>query len=326
MACNDCSDINPCTDCQEANPCYGDCGCLNPTTFDCVTKPGSHPDINVTDDMTGKQVLDAINDVIANLVLGIPPSGDDKYVKITSNDTTANYLWDKLAVSKHIGKTVINPSGNEILKLTFKPEEAVSTDPGNILDIGTDGSFRVIAPSVVNNVSVTEGTGVSVTGSGTVDDPYVISINPSITALRSCFDGVWHDITLVATGNANVVYVSGAPKYRIRHDGTIEFKGTATYNVAFGNYSSANRKFSITVGNIPSTCVTLTEQAGTQDLKSIQYIDVPQASADQIVQQYGYIIKKSTQNINIDFQSAFTNATSKSIVVSFDGAVSHPNL
>jgi hypothetical protein len=169
-----------------------------------------------------------------------------------------------------------------------------------------------------------EGVGVIVSGSGTLADPYVISTNPSIQVVRACFDSVWRPVTLIATGNPNVTYVSGSPQYRYRYDGTVEFRGSATYTVDFGAYSTSGRKYTITMGNIPTTCLSLGEQAGVKDLKSINYIDVPQASADQIVQQYGYIIRKSAQNMILEFQSSFTGSTSKSIVVNFEGCVIHP--
>jgi hypothetical protein len=79
------------------------------------------------------------------------------------------------------------------------------------------------------------------------------------------------------------------------------------------------------MGNIPTTCLTLAEQIGTADLKGINYIDAPQAG-DQITQQYGYIIRKSANNILLELQSAFIGATSKTVVVNFDGAVSHPQI
>lgn len=326
MSCNDTNPCVPCSECQDTNPCYGDCGCLNPTKFECVTNPGNHPDIGVTDDMNGKEVLDAINTTIANLVVNPPTPGTDKFVQVTANDTTTNYLWDKIAVSPHIQKSILNSSADEKLKLTLLPVELISTDGGNILDIGSDGKLRAISPSASSNTYITNGSGVTVTGSGDLGDPYVISTNPSISAAKPCFDGIWHNVTLIAIGNANVTYVSGTPKYRIRFDGSIEFKGSATFTIAFGAYTTSNRKYTITIGNIPSTCLSLTEQAGVADLKNINYIDSPQAGADQYAQQYGYIIRKSTQNVIIEFQSAFLNATSKTIVVNFDGAVSHPNI
>lgn len=263
--------------------------------------------------------------LVINAVEGGEPV--DVNAKVTSNDTTSGYLDDKIETGEFLTKNILNPGGNEQLEIDVVPVTLISGDSGNQLSIGTDGKLKTLysAPDGSETI-VQEGVGVTVTGTGTLVDPYIISTNPSIQVARPCFDGVWRNITLVATGNPNVTYTSGAPQYRYRFDGTIEFRGTATYNVAFGTYQTANRKYTITIGNIPTTCLTLGEQAGTRDLKGINYIDIPQASADQIVQQYGYIIRKSTQNIVVEFQSSFTNATSKSIVVSFDGAVSHPTI
>lgn len=329
-----CSDTNPCSDpCQETNPCYDNCGCINPTTFECVTKPGVYSYISVTNNMNGQQVISAINDAIGELSAAIGAITDpvdntnDIYSKVSDNDSTTGYLDTKLEVGPYLAKTILSPGGNEKLRFNVIPGNLISANSGNLLSLGSDGKFNVQIPEPDGTeTKIVEGSGVTVTGTGSASDAYVISINPSITAARSCFTGVWQDITLVTVSNSNVTYVSGAPKYRIRYDGTIEFKGNATYTVDFGAYSTGNRKQLATIGNLATSCITLTEHAGVSDLKGINYIDVPQVSADQIVQQYGYIIRKSVQNIIIEFQSSFTASTTKTIVVSFDGVVSHPNI
>lgn len=261
--------------------------------------------------------------MVINAVDGGTPI--DINAKVTSNDTTSGYLNSKLTVGTHLTKTIINPSGNENLKFDVDPETLISEDAGNQLILGDDGLLKTLYTTPDGSeTKVIEGVGVIVSGTGTLADPYIISTNPSIQIVRSCFDSVWRDITLVATGNANVVYSAGVPQYRYRFDGSVEFRGQATYTVDFGAYSTSNRKYTITIGNIPTTCLTGGELAGTADLKAITYIDVPQASADQITQQYGYIIRKSTANLIVEFQSSFTASTSKSIVVNFEGCVIHP--
>ncbi len=322
-----CTHANPCNECEQctSNPCYENCGCLNPTTFECITKPGTHTALGVTNDMNGYEVLLAINTIINNLTVDPPEPGADIYVKVSSTDTTSDYLSDKLVTGSFLTSSILNPSGNEALRINANLPAMISTDAGNELEIGTDNKLRVIQTPIIPDVVVLGGSGVTVSGTGPAADPYVVSINPSITALRPCFDNVWRDLTLVATGNPDVVYVSGTPKYRIRFDGTIEFKGSATYTVNFGTYSSANRKRTVTIGNIPSTCLTLLELAGVADLKGINYVDQP-GVGDQISQFYGYIIRKSTQNIIIEFQSAYIAGATKTIVVNFEGAISHPAL
>jgi hypothetical protein len=99
-----------------------------------------------------------------------------------------------------------------------------------------------------------------------------------------------------------------------------------SFTVNFGAYTTANRKHTVAVGSIPTTCLTALEQAGTADLKGMNYIDIPQAGVDQIVQQYGYIVRKSAQNLIVEFQSSFLATTEKTIVVNFDGVVAHPTL
>ena len=319
MSCND--NCNPCTD---TNPCYEDCGCPNPTTFECVSNPGTLENINVTDDMNGKEVLAAIDTTIGDLVVGAF-TGPDIFSKVTSSDTTTGYLNSKLAVGTYLTKTILNPGANEQIRFNVSPATLLSSDGGNLLEVGTDSKLRVIWDCPPADIEVLGGSGVTVTGTGPSSDPYIISINPSISVARSCFDNTWRDITVVATGNADVVYVSGTPKYRYRFDGTIEFKGSVTHTVNFGAYSTANRKRTITLGNIPTSCLNSTEQAGTVDLKNINYIDQP-GTGDQITQQYGYIVRKTSNNIILEFQSAYISATTKTIVTHLDGAISYPSL
>ena len=263
--------------------------------------------------------------LVINAVDGGTPI--DINAKVSANDTTSGYLNSKIAVGDYLKKTILNPAGNEQLELDVVPENLLSTDSGNQLILGTDGGLMTsyTAPDG-SETKIVQGTGVTLSGTGTIGDPYVVSTNPSIQVVRSCFDSVWRPITLLSSGNTNVVYTAGAPEYRYRYDGTIEFRGSVTHTVSFGTYQSANRKFTILLGSIPTTCLSASEQSGVRDLKSIMYIDTPQASADQIVQQYGYIIRKSGQNIILEFQSAFTNATSKSVVVNFEGAVVYPSI
>lgn len=250
----------------------------------------------------------------------------DVNTKVTLNDTTSGYLDSKITTGTYITKTINNPGGNEDLELDVDPVQLISADSGNQLVIGSDGGLKTLYSTPDGSETIVmAGVGTIVSGTGTIGDPYIVSTNPSIQIARPCFDNTWRNVTLVGTGNANVVYASGNPQYRYRFDGSIEFKGSVTYTVNFGAYVTANRKYTITIGNIPVTCLTAGEQAGTADLKGINYIEAPGAG-DQITQQYGYIVRKSTQNIIVEFQSSFIAATSKSIVVNFDGVISHPSI
>jgi hypothetical protein len=358
-----CEDINPCDPCSEQDNCgcvnpntFG-CTSYSGTALPCldVANGENGDDILVKIDEKvcdiGKVLTDGEDtcpeflfeklEEGLNISLTMSGTGCDRKIridaveggvpidinaKVTSNDTTTGYLDAKITTGTYISKTINNPAGNENLELDVVIAALISGDTGNQLVEGDDGGLKTLytAPDG-SETKVIQGVGVIVSGTGTLADPYIISTNPSIQVVRSCFDSIWRNITLVPTGNANVVYASGAPQYRYRYDGTLEFRGRATYTVTFGAYSTANRKYTITIGNIPTTCLTAGEQAGVSDLKGINYIDVPQASADQIVQQYGYIIRKSTNNMIVEFQSSFTGASNaKSIVVNFDGAVSHP--
>lgn len=369
---SNCYDNTPCSPCSDPCNQYQDCGCLNPTTWDCISKPPSGLDaIAVTTDMTGDAVLTAIDGAIediqdgagklkidgtdtcpeyladkieAGLNVSIVKTGTgcdtrlvinsttggvavDVNVKVSAGDTTTAYLNDKLEAGTYLTKSVTSPGGNEKVKFDANLASMISADVGNQLVLGGDSKLKTLytAPNG-SETKITQGTGVIVSGTGTTVDPYIISTNPSIQVARSCFDGIWRPLTLGVTGNTSVVFVSSDLKYRYRFDGSIELRGSATYNVAFGNYQSANRRFLVSMIALPTTCVTIAEFAGTADLKGITYIDAPQASADQITQTYSYIIRKNAQNLQLELQSSFTAATSKTIVVNFEGVVIHPNL
>lgn len=331
MSCNchnvTCNDCNPCAPlpCQPITSCYEDCGCLNPTTWSCLSHPGIHSTLNIVDSMTGVQVLTAIATVIDNIVIGIPPSGNDNFAKVSSTDTTTDYLNQKLLVQSPLVKTVINLSSNEKLRFGLSIPALISSDSGNLIQIGTDNKLRVLTPITVADIQVIGGAGVTVTGTGPAVDPFIVSINPSITAARPCFDGVWRNMVLVASANINVLFVSGIPKYRYRFDGTIEFKGSVTYTVNFGAYTTGNRKFTVPLGNISTVCLTAGEQTGISDLKNINYIE-PNGVGDQITQQYGYIVRKNSQNYFLEFQSSYLAPTTKTIVVNFESIQVHPNI
>lgn len=325
----------PCNDPCEQNPCdYDNCGCLNPTTWECISKPGIWSDINVTDDMNGYAVLEAINNTIKDLVLVTPNPGNDVFAKVTSSDNVTDYLDNKLLAGTFMTKVVLNPGANEKIRFNVDPAKLISSDADNMLDLGVDGKLRVIQTPPIADIALVAGSGVNITGTGPAADPYVISINPSITAKRTCFDGEWRNITITATGTPSVVFISGTPQYRVRFDGTIEMRGSLTYTVNFGAYSdlSGSRKRTVTIGNLSTISslatgcgISIAEMAGVVDLKSINYIEAP-STGDQITQQYGYIIRKSGMNIIIEFQSAFINATSKQVVVNFEGCQVHPNI
>jgi hypothetical protein len=358
------SDCNtPCDPCNE----HDNCGCLHPTTFGCVTTTKTRECLETSSGENGEDILDKIDEAIcdigkvlldaddacpeylsekisAGLNIDISYTGEgcdrtmvisateggvpvDVNVKVSADDTTSGYLYDKIQTGTYLTKSEVTPAGNEKLRIDVVPATLVSADVGNQLTLGGDGKLKTLytAPDGSETV-VIAGTAVTVSGTGTIIDPYIISTNPSIVAARPCFDATWRAVTLVASGNPSVVYASGAPQYRYRFDGTVEFRGSITYNVAFGTYVSASRKFTIPMGNIPTTCLTAGEMIGTKDLKGINYIDAPQAGADQYAQQYGYIIRMSAQNLILEFQSSFLNATAKSIVVNFEGAVIHPQI
>lgn len=368
MSCNNCGDSST------SNPCghYDDCGCINPTTLDCISTKKPLANLQIEKGDTGEEILDSINTIVGdladkkgdikvdeadtcpaplvdkleaglNITLSVVGTGCDKKVRIdavdggvpvdvnvrvSETDTTAGSLSTKIENGAFLTKTVVNPGGAEKLRLDVSIDNVISADAGNQLIKGTDGKLKTLytAPDG-SETKIIAGNGANVSGLGTIQNPYVVSTEGSIYTKRNCFDGEWKSLTVPTnSGVTGVTYISSDLKYRVRFDGTIEFKGSVTYTVQFGNYQTGPRKLSVNVASLAIDCLTLTEQAGTSDLKSMNYIDIPQAGADQYPQLFGYVIKKSGQNVIVDFQSSFINPTSKTIMVTFDGAVSHPNI
>lgn len=358
MACNTPQD--PCY-----KPCpepYDNCGCINPTTLNCVTDKSTG--------LTADQVVQSIKQDIVNLKLdsgkvALSPSDTcygylpdkleaglnisfsyegvgcerklvinaveggelvDQNVKVTSGDTTSGYLFDKITQGVYIKKTVLNTGGNETLRLDILPSDLISAEAGNMLTIGSDNKLKTTytAPDGTET-KIIEGAGITVTGTGSTTDPFIISSNPTIQVAKPCFDNTWRPLTIALTGNSAVTFLSGNPEFRYRFDGTLEFRGNISYTVNFGDYYSANRRFVIPLTAIPTTCVSAIELAGQSDLKGINYIDNFGASADQITQQFGYVVRKTNQNLSIELQSSFVTATTKTLVVSLDSISIHPN-
>jgi hypothetical protein len=281
-----CNHTDPCKDPCNADPCYDNCGCLNPTTFECVSKPGNHHAIKVSNDMNGKQVISAINSKIDELVdisgkvaidhedfcpsnlinkleagqnisitqvgdgcdkklvitggAGIGAAGSDVNVKVSPTDTTSGLLNNKVEVGIYLTKTIIGGTGNQKLRVDLGPlSNLLSTNPGNALTLGTDGKLKTTYVSPDGSETKIQGAGViTVTGNGTNANPYIIFTNPSIFPKRSTFDGVWKP--LVFTASSGLTIPSSNAFYRFRFDGTIEFKGKATFSVTFATSTSSS--------------------------------------------------------------------------------------
>lgn len=357
--CND----TPCDPCSS----YDNCGCLNPTTFGCVTTTKARECLGTESGENGEDILDKIEEQVCNIgkvmldaddtcpeyiadkisaglnidisftgtgcdrtmVIAATEGGVpvDVNAKVSADDTTSDYLNSKITTGTYLTKIITSPAGNEKLRLDVVPETLISEDAGNGIILGTDGGLMTsyTAPDG-SETNLIAGLGVTVSGIGTAGDPFIVSTNPSISIVRPCFDSVWRNVLLTPSGNINVVLASGNPQYRYRYDGTVEFRGSITYTVSFTGYASSGRRYTVPMGSIPTTCLSAAELIGTRDLKSINYIDIPQAGADQYTQLYGYIIRMSAQNISLEFQSSFISATAKSIVVNFEGAVIHPQI
>jgi|694.fasta_scaffold00342_33 hypothetical protein len=379
-----CSPYNPChtptcDTCNTVNPCYDNCGCLNPTTFDCITNfKKAYNNIPLEINATGQDMLDNLDETVAeiesnlykvkvddsdtcpdtlldkitagsNITVSVAGSGcnrkltitagngittaPDIYAKVSSNDTTSDYLGNKFVDGTYVKKSVNSPGGNETIDFDITIADLISTDSGNQLGQGVDGKLKTLfsAPDgSETKINPVANSGITLTGTGTNGDPYLIGTNGALFAVQPYTDGVWRTLTFNNGSNANVTLNSQSVKYRMRYDGSVEFKGSLNYSVTF-NVASTN-KIAITAANITtggSTNLPSTAFDRVANLRHYMTFSSPNTiSATPKLTGYNVNILAAALNSPAPIQIEFMNDTAetKNIVVTMDGAIYHPNI
>src|SRR6478736_4866482 len=215
---------NPCDPCNE----HDNCGCTISTTFGCITTSKTRECLDITSGEDGESILDKIELVACdagkvlldgddacpeylsdkitaglNIDISYTGTGCDRVMVIAAteggvpvdvnaivslNDTTSDYLNNKITTGTYLIKSITSPSGNEKLRLDVVPSTLISGDLGNQLTLGVDGGLKTLytAPDG-SETKVIAGTNVTVSGIGTIVDPYIVSTNPTISVVRPCF-------------------------------------------------------------------------------------------------------------------------------------------
>lgn len=254
---------------------------------------------------------------------GIGPAGVDTNVKVSASDTTTNYLNNKLVGGTYTTKTILNPAGNEQIKLDVVPSTLISIDGGNQLTLGMDGKLKTsyVSPDG-SETKIAAGANIQLTGSGTIPDPYVVAVPLSVSAKRTYFDGVWKTLTFNNGGNPNVTLVSQSVKYRLRFDGTIEYRGNLTYTINFTTNKIVINNSSVPTGGL--TNLASIELDRSVELKNMMTFDTP-TTINITPNLWGYTIRQlAGGNINMDLMSSTSG--SKTLVITFDGCQYHPNI
>ena len=112
-----CSEYNPCSqptcnDCNASNPCYENCGCLNPTDWECVNNPGSFPDLGITNSDNGATVLEKINNEIVEL------QNNEGLIKSDLSNTCLRSLYDIVEAGENIAITKSGTGCNQKIIIT----------------------------------------------------------------------------------------------------------------------------------------------------------------------------------------------------------------
>lgn len=104
MSCPDNCNPNPCDPCNE----YDNCGCLNPTTFKCVTYTGDTlPCLDVADGENAEDILEKIEEKICDI----------GKVMINASDTCPEYLLDKLEAGLNISLTQVGSGCDKKIRI-----------------------------------------------------------------------------------------------------------------------------------------------------------------------------------------------------------------
>jgi hypothetical protein len=231
----------------------------------------------------------------------------DVSVKISATDTTASYLNSKLDVGSYLNKTITSPAGNEKLLLDVDTAALLSTDPANKLSLAFD-------------------QGLFFDGISRIDPAY---------------NDTWNTLTITGSTPSGVTLVLNSAKYRVRFDGTVEFKGYIDFTCDFTKYTSANTtwqySFVLTSLSTVLSGIFTSGEIGNasgqnRSIANETIIEAPASliSPDtfpKITQMKGYNIEWSTTNLTARLYGIYeANTPTKAVRVSFEGASLFPNI
>jgi hypothetical protein len=218
-----CNHNDECKDPCNSDPCYDNCGCLNPTTFECVTKPGNHHDIKVSNDMNGKQVISAINNKIAELtdLLG--------KVGIDHEDFCPGNLINKIQPGQNVAITQVGDGCDKKLLITagtgigpagvdvnvkVSPNDTTSSFLNNKVEVGPllsksvvggigNQRLRIETAPLINYISSDPGNALTLGPDGKLKTTYVAP-NGSETKIQQAPNGV---VQVTGSGTNSDPYV-----------------------------------------------------------------------------------------------------------------------
>mgnify|MGYP001439610706 CR=1 FL=1 len=380
-----CNQHNPChqptcNECNPENPCYDNCGCLNPTTFECITNfKRNYPNIplNISDngndlllnldtslkiireeyhkvksddsDICPSNLFDKIKPGNENINISVSGTGCNRYiyisagegigdaapdvkVAISQNDNCSDFLGNKIKDGIYV-KTFVDTDITNCSKLYFdiNPVDLISSNNNNALSLGFDGKLNVLIPEFTGTetkILTPNNSGLTISGEGSLSNPYIINTNGALFRLRPYFNNVWRNLTFNNGSNSAVTIQSQNVSFRYRWDGTIEFKGFISYTV---NFSTSN-KISINSSQIPANGVnnvSSLELNRTVNIKNFLTFDNP-FIIDNSPSLLGYNINVLAalpgQNANIQVEFLSNVSGDKLITLTFDGCQYHPNI
>lgn len=159
MSCPSCNDVpvTPTLNCNPVNYCTD--GCVDIISAECIQYKGDN--LSCTSIAKNDTVATALTK-LDTVICGLTNDSGDKYVRISSTDTTSGYLLSKLVAGNYVTLNKINPNINEQIRIdvdvtsiinSVQQVPLVITSSDNTLAVTQSGSYNHTANLTVNIAS-----------------------------------------------------------------------------------------------------------------------------------------------------------------------------
>lgn len=174
-------------------------------------------ELNFTGNEEGWESL--LNQIFLDISTGVA----DKFVKVTSSDTTTSYLDSKIVAGSGLHKTIINPGSNEQIELAIGPGEVFTVDLVLPLSGVTSNVFNWLGELRINSY----GRSVAPGQTGTYSTPFDVSnnrvslnVNSLTGSGTATITGSTIDLTtkVVTSGDTETITIDATGRYKTENE------------------------------------------------------------------------------------------------------------